>query len=127
MGGDRVKVLLTPKVVLVFQSTPPYGRRPSNTITILVPIGFQSTPPYGRRLTLVPFGMLHSIYFNPRLRMGGDFSNFQVVLVIILFQSTPPYGRRPQIFNIYYSFFCSLIIYYEFCIFIVPDNLSYFI
>ena len=67
-------------------------------------VQFQSTPPYGRRQ-----------------RREEEKAKHQA------FQSTPPYGRRPQIFNNYYPFFCSLIIYYEFCLFIVPDTLSYFI
>ena len=105
MGGDKYHKFLV-KLPNGFQSTPPYGRRLLCRLNMMWSIMlFQSTPPYGRQ----PFDLTF-IY--------GLFN---------LFQSTPPYGRRPQIFNNYYPFFCSLIIYYEFCLFIVPDTLSYFI
>ena len=37
---------------------------------------------------------LCQVYFNPRLRMGGDLISNKGIVSLSLFQSTPPYGRR---------------------------------
>ena len=54
---------------------------------------FQSTPPRGRRLKCRIPGSTH-ICFNPRLREGGDEAVRCILLLICRFQSTPPRGRR---------------------------------
>ncbi len=80
---------------LVFQLTPPHGRRRSATGTICPSTSFQLTPPHGRRLPLQSALLSHSTFqltpphgrrrfcfcvspltvdnFNSRLRTGGDF------------------------------------------------------
>ena len=65
----------TQHIVLIFQSTPPRRRRlVPNHVCPKFPLGFQSTPPRRRR----PCGWWLicwvTIYFNPRLREGGDVS-----------------------------------------------------
>ncbi len=56
---------------------------------------FQSTPPHGRRLGAGSVARPVMIYFNPRLRMGGDVpSPCQLRPSSCVFQSTPPHGRR---------------------------------
>ena len=95
MGGDLKCQNLIFRYIL-FQSTPPYGRRHGKPVRIHHHILiFQSTPPYGRRPAIARFigynrysisihasvwEATYSIwrfwgwskYFNPRLRMGGD-------------------------------------------------------
>ena len=96
MGGDKKYVSL-PKQEKIFQSTPPYGRRPNPYDLYHLPNPwFQSTPPYGRR-PFIDFGLYILIKnFNPRLRMGGDRYVGQRPMPYDVFQSTPPYGRRPK-------------------------------
>ena len=55
-----------------FQSTPPRGRRQRVRYLIIDIVTFQSTPPRGRRLTAADCIRCPQIYFNPRLREGGD-------------------------------------------------------
>ena len=55
---------------------------------------FQPTPPRGRRpATASPRGSIISS-FNPRLRAGGDASVFVTLTFALAFQPTPPRGRR---------------------------------
>ena len=54
-----------------FQSTPPRGRRQYRLLVSSWFNVFQSTPPRGRRRWGCVRGV-HSRYFNPRLREGGD-------------------------------------------------------
>ena len=100
---------------MIFQSTPPRGRRQTLRNGFLCNRVFQSTPPRGRR----PCGVLCFFAisnFNPRLREGGDFVIVINIIHIIIsihasareatllacldlysyqiFQSTPPRGRR---------------------------------
>ena len=78
----------------LFQSTPPRGRRLTQIMSSMLSLIFQSTPPRGRRLQglrtcgAIPHISIHAsareatsnhiiinlptIYFNPRLREGGD-------------------------------------------------------
>ena len=56
-------------------------------------ITFQSTPPRRRRrhvlLLIIPL-----LFFNPRLREGGDVNSPEQNFVLEFFQSTPPRRRR---------------------------------
>ena len=54
-----------------FQSTPPRGRRPSSSASVIVDTLFQSTPPRGRRHQPRLQGD-RTRGFNPRLHVGGD-------------------------------------------------------
>jgi len=104
-----------PKPRVMFQSTPPRGRRQQVDGTRAGDVQFQSTPPRGRRqLALKLAGymqvsihastreatagdwskLVYSMRFNPRLHAGGDHDVSQVRLTTEVFQSTPPRGRR---------------------------------
>ena len=58
-----------------FQSTPPRRRRLIFYYFIYTIKIFQSTPPRRRRL-IYPFIIICFVFFNPRLREGGDVSYF---------------------------------------------------
>ena len=102
---------------VVFQSTPPHGRRLLVVCYLVLSGEFQSTPPHGRRradasrrlcdwtvsihasareATLNEFDIGgETDGFNPRLRTGGDPDKIALVDEAYQFQSTPPHGRRP--------------------------------
>ena len=79
-----------------FQSTPPRRRRRNVSARISVSFAFQSTPPRRRRLISSARISSYILYFNPRLREGGDDVGYGDMFFRWLFQSTPPRRRRPQ-------------------------------
>ena len=56
----------------VFQSTPPRRRRQRYFTYRITTDSFQSTPPRRRRRLLITAWLSKPLYFNPRLREGGD-------------------------------------------------------
>ena len=101
-----------------FQSTPPRRRRPVMRDSRIVFSVFQSTPPRRRRPSFNCLYYSIFLFFNPRLREGGDTQYQTLVLpfllfnprlreggdplfllvcnILLRFQSTPPRRRRPQ-------------------------------
>ena len=73
MGSD-VRIEIVEAALLLFQSTPPHGERPSTHGRYGTACKFQSTPPHGERPA------------NCRPSCGDG-----------AFQSTPPHGERPKI------------------------------
>ena len=61
---------------IMFQFTPPRGRRPTHTPAAPVSVMFQFTPPRGRRLGIFGIGAI-LFCFNSRLRAGGDDCSFR--------------------------------------------------
>jgi len=113
-GGDKT-ILDKGLIEILFQSTPPRGRRPDGATTIYRLPWFQSTPPRGRRPTTtrspsaragfnprlraggdvrLVFCVVFVVCFNPRLRAGGDGTVPNGSSTRYQFQSTPPRGRR---------------------------------
>ena len=88
MGGDFWACLFIAKFLL-FQSTPPHGRRPLAFFHCQRHVKFQSTPLQERG----DGGIRPRLYtircFNPRLHMGGDSVKIPIWMADQLFQSTP--------------------------------------
>ena len=93
VGGDLPSVSL-PDFPLMFQSTPPRGRRGGSSQRNILPRRFNPRLRVGgERSTLRQFPDAPS--FNPRLRVGGDGTAEDFGDFVDMFQSTPPRGRRP--------------------------------
>ena len=96
-GEATIVCIETTTHPILFQSTPPQGRRRALTFSEPRNFTFQSTPPQGRRRRSAPAPSGRRCRFNPRLRRGGD-SPAHVFQISsrYWFQSTPPQGRRPR-------------------------------
>ena len=95
-GGDLVLALANRHAIVSIHASAREATSPLYPSN-LAGLVFQSTPPHGRRPGKKWQRMVVSISFNPRLRTGGD--DFVKVRVRgeFPFQSTPPHGRRPYI------------------------------
>ena len=85
---------------MIFQSTPPRGRRQS-----LPPVSCRSPLNFNPRLreggdSTGTRPVAGAMYFNPRLREGGDLTRLSLMSPVE-FQSTPPRGRRLSVANNY--------------------------
>ena len=65
---------------------------------------FQSTPPRRRRRLNILFTLL-TMFFNPRLREGGDCCSTVPFHIFAIFQSTPPRRRRLLLYSMRFSYF----------------------
>ena len=100
MGGD----ILMPRTIHLtcsnapFQSTPPHGRRPGRTCTVLPSMPFQSSASawdpthWGRHWRRVDKVSIHGS------ASGGDAAMLDPASPRQAFQSTPPHGRRPGLY-----------------------------
>ncbi|HHV05625.1 MAG TPA: hypothetical protein GXX60_03765 [Anaerolineaceae bacterium] len=80
---------------LLFQSTPPRGRRPTEARwTYSRYLRFNPRLHAGGDLAIPSASCASLSCFNPRLHAGGDLRWDSLLGVLRLFQSTPPRGRR---------------------------------
>ncbi len=89
-------------VVVVFQSTPPHGRRLITVNLVFTVLSFNPRLHTGG--DKAPACTCSSfICFNPRLHTGGD-QRYQTSRELFgLFQSTPPHGRRLAKYGTWYG------------------------
>ena len=69
-GGDAFHSLFIPANVISIHASAKEATR--TILGIVRPIRFQSTPPRRRRQAFLIVDWLARLYFNPRLREGGD-------------------------------------------------------
>ena len=80
MGSD--KLLLQPRLVLVFQPTLPHGERHWDYLASVDEFQFQPTLPHGERRYLSQRWEIPTVGFNPRSRMGSDeITNVKLILL----------------------------------------------
>ena len=80
--------------MLLFQFTPPRGRRPAAGSKDAINSCFNSRLRVGGDVSCAFFVIMPSS-FNSRLRVGGDQNDETEFRVCTMFQFTPPRGRRP--------------------------------
>ena len=93
MGSDRFW-MSSILIGSVFQSTLPHGERQNRVKRLDASKRFQSTLPHGER-PHSPTQTCARTNFNPRSRMGSDYSATGNWTLVMKFQSTLPHGERP--------------------------------
>jgi len=96
-GATGMVIMLC--LMVMFQSTRPHGARHTPDLSLFNVIMFQSTRPHGaRRGDLLQIS--GRCCFNPRARMGRDYSTTSGAMCLKSFQSTRPHGARQGLFDV---------------------------